>query len=136
METPRNGEDADLALKLGVAPGFVQVTAPVTFGYREHSTNVRKDMKHTLAGTWAAVHAEKAGRYPGGRERVRERLRILTRQIRPVAISCLQNGLRRDAWRLYAATFGWNALIGKIKFLVAFPLLALVSELRGGAKAK
>ena len=33
----RVGEDADLSLRLGVEPGFVQITAPATFGYRDLS---------------------------------------------------------------------------------------------------
>src|ERR1035437_5938039 len=38
-----NSEDADLALRLGVAPGFVQVTSPVTFAYREHAASAKSD---------------------------------------------------------------------------------------------
>src|SRR5262249_605030 len=34
-----NAEDADLALRLGTAPGFVQITAPVTFAYRKHAAS-------------------------------------------------------------------------------------------------
>ena len=40
-----NSEDADMALKLGVAAGFVQITSPVTFGYREHAANVKDDLE-------------------------------------------------------------------------------------------
>src|SRR5204862_986299 len=40
-----NGEDADLALKLGVAPGFIQITSPATFAYREHELSAIKNLE-------------------------------------------------------------------------------------------
>jgi GT2 family glycosyltransferase len=125
-----NGEDADLALRLGDAPNFVQITAPVTFAYREHAASATKNAKRTLAGAWAQIRAEKAGRYPGGGLRAAERRRILTRHTRPVALSCLQQGLPQEAWRLYCATFAWNVSLGRLKYLTAFPLLASMSYLR------
>jgi GT2 family glycosyltransferase len=130
-----NGEDADLALRLGVAAGFVQITAPVTFAYREHAASAMKDAKRTLAGAWSKVYAEQLGRYPGGSVRARERRRILTRHTRPVTLSCLQQGLRREAWKLYGATFAWNAALGRVKYLTVFPLLAAMSHSRATESA-
>jgi glycosyltransferase involved in cell wall biosynthesis len=131
-----NGEDADLALKLGEAPGFVQITAPVTFAYREHAASAMKDVKRTLAGAWFTVHAEQFGRYPGGAIRAAERHRILTRHTRPVTLGCLRQGLRREAWKLYGATFAWHISLGRVKYLAAFPLLAAMSYLSGVADAE
>jgi glycosyltransferase involved in cell wall biosynthesis len=125
-----NGEDADLALRLGVAPGFVQITAPVTFAYREHAVSAMKDLKRTVAGARLSIHAERTGRYPGGSSRAPERRRILARHTRPVALRCLEEGLRRDAWGLYFSTFAWNASLRRAKYLVAFPLLAVMEEVR------
>jgi hypothetical protein len=125
-----NDEDTDLTLRLGVAPGFVQITAPVTFAFREHATSVSKDHKRLLAGTWSRVRAERGGRYPGGKARAKDRRRILTRHIRPVTLGCLRQGLRREAWRLYVSTFAWNASLGRIKYLAAFPILAVAEEFR------
>jgi glycosyltransferase involved in cell wall biosynthesis len=125
-----NGEDADLALRLGEAAGFVQITAPSTFAYREHGNNAMKDMKRTLAGAWSTIQAEQQGRYPGGRAQAAERRRILTRHIRPVTLGCLREGFRRDAWALYASTFAWNASAGRLKYLAAFPFLAMAEEFR------
>ena len=116
--------------RLGVAPGFVQITAPVTFAYREHAAMVSKCHDRLLAGTWASIRAERAGLYPGGKARAAERRRILTRHIRPVALGCLRQGLRRDACHLYASTFAWNAALGRIKYLAAFPLVAATEEVR------
>jgi hypothetical protein len=125
-----NGEDADLALRLGDAPGFVQIIAPETFAYREHTESAMKDIRRTLAGAWSKVHAEQKGLYPGGHARAAERHQILTRHIRPVTLGCLREGFRRDAWALYASTFAWNASAGRMKYLVAFPLFAIAEEFR------
>jgi Glycosyl transferase family 2 len=130
VENPINGEDADLALRLGVAPGFVQVISPVTFGYREHAESAMKDLKRTVGGAQFMVCAERAGCYPGGEARAPERYRILTRNTRPVTISCLQEGQRREAWALYISTFAWNASLGRVKYLTAFPFLAVAEQLR------
>jgi glycosyltransferase involved in cell wall biosynthesis len=125
-----NDEDTDLTLRMGVAPGFVQVTSPPTFAFREHAGSVSKDHARLLAGTWSRVCAEREGRYPGGRNRARERRRILTRHVRPVTLGCLQRGLLREAWKFYIATFRWNASLGRFKYLSGFPLLALMTYLR------
>jgi len=130
-----NGEDADLALRLGVAPNFVQITAPVTFAYREHAASAMKETKRTLAGAWFMVHGEQFGRYPGGAIRAAERHRILTRHTRPVTLSCLQQGLRREAWKLYGATLTWHISLGRTKYLAAFPLQAAISYLRSTSGA-
>jgi len=122
-----NGEDGDLALKLGCANGFVQITAPFTFGYREHGENVTGDFAKSLAGVWHKVRAEQRGGYPGGGARARERWRILTRHLRPVTLECVKRGNRREAWRLYRATFRWHVALGRWKYLAGFPLKALLS---------
>ena len=44
-----------MALRLGVAPGFVQINDPVTFAYREHPDSAMKDIERTLAGAWSLV---------------------------------------------------------------------------------
>jgi GT2 family glycosyltransferase len=130
-----NDEDTDLTLRMGVAPGFVQIIAPATFAYREHAGSVQKDHQRLRAGTWSRVRAEKAGQYPGGKARARERRRILTRHIRWVVIGCLKLGLLREAWRLYWATFAWNISLGRIKYLMAIPMLAGMSYLRSIRRA-
>lgn len=117
-------EDSDLALRLGTAPGFVQVLSPATFAYREHGGNLTKDFSKTLGATWLSVQAERAGRYPGGTSRARERRQILTRHARPVALGCLRRGMRREGWGLYRAMFRWHVSLGRWKFLAGFPLAA------------
>jgi glycosyltransferase involved in cell wall biosynthesis len=123
-----NGEDADLALRLGISPGFVQVTNPPTFAYREHDSSAMKNLSKTLTGTWLAIHAEQAGEYPGGEERALERWRILARQARPVTFDCLRQGLLQEAGKLYWAMFRWHIALGRWKYLVGFPVKALIGR--------
>lgn len=125
-----NGEDADLALRLGTAPGFVQITSPETFGYREHEISAMKNFRCTLAGAWLKVQAEKSSAYPGGDSRSMERRRILTRHLRPIVLESIKRGLRNEAWELYRATLAWNAALGRFKYLFGVPLLAIFSCLR------
>jgi GT2 family glycosyltransferase len=132
-EENMNGEDADLALKLGTAPGFVQITEPVTFGYREHATNVTANLDKTLAGIWHKIRTERAGGYPGGVERARERWRILTRHARPMILACLREGRPFEGWRMYRATFRWHVATGRWRFLLGFPWRALTQ--RSGARS-
>jgi glycosyltransferase involved in cell wall biosynthesis len=125
-----NGEDADLALKLGTARGFVQITRPVTFGYREHDANATGNLDKNLAGLWYKIDRERAGAYPGGASRERERWRILTRHARPMILACPREGRRSEGWKLYRATFRWHVALGRWKFLMAFPLQALLTGAR------
>jgi glycosyltransferase involved in cell wall biosynthesis len=122
-----NCEDADIALKLGEAPLFVQITSPYTFAYREHLTNVTKNFTKTLNGAWLEVNSERSSSYPGGPDRSHERWRILTRHVRPVTIECLKIGRKKEAWKLYCATFRWHLALGRWKYLIAFPLLMLTA---------
>jgi cellulose synthase/poly-beta-1,6-N-acetylglucosamine synthase-like glycosyltransferase len=124
---PINGEDADLAMRLGVAGEFVQVVSPPTFGYREHPVSAMKVMEKTLAGARHLISMEKSGCYPGGLPRTRERWRILTRHLRPVAMDCIkQKRHQPTAWALYWDTWRWHITLGRWKFLLGFPVTALI----------
>jgi hypothetical protein len=122
-----NGEDADLAMRLGASPGFVQVVSPPTFGYREHDGSAISSTARTVAGAVHTVRAEQAGGYPGGAARARDRREILTRLLRPVMIAAARDGRRREAWALYRSTFFWHAQLGRWRFLAAFPFMAMAA---------
>ncbi len=125
-----NGEDADLAMRLGTSNGFVQVVGPHTFGYRQHDGSLVSETGRTLDGAWHIIRTEQAGRYPGGATRARERWQILTRQVRPVMIECLRGAHPGDAWRMYRSTLPWHMSLGRFRFLAAFPLMALLRAAR------
>jgi glycosyltransferase involved in cell wall biosynthesis len=120
-----NGEDADLAMRLGAAPGFVQVTVPETFGYRRHSASEMANFDRTLAGAWHMVNQECQGAYPGGRRAAPARRQILARHLRSVMLEAVRNRRAADAWRMYASTFAWHVGQRRWRFLLAFPAIAM-----------
>jgi glycosyltransferase involved in cell wall biosynthesis len=126
-----SGEDVDLTLRLGVAHGFVNITAPVTFAYRNHASSLKHNVKRMYASARLTVRTELTGNYPGGAARAMERRRILTRHTRAVTLLCLREGLLGEAWILYCTTFAWNASLARIKYLVGFPLFAVAAWTRG-----
>jgi glycosyltransferase involved in cell wall biosynthesis len=129
-----NGEDHDLILRMGTAPGFVQILKPVTLGWRRHSSSATKDVWRTFEGMSYLVDQERRGDYPGGPERAAERWQILTARLRPAMLDCLREGLHRGAWRLYRSTFNWHVRLGRWRFLAAFPVVALIERWRRGLK--
>lgn len=126
-----NGEDADLAMRLGTSAGFVQVTSPMTFGYRDHGGSLVSQTGRTLAGVQFQLRTELDGGYPGGASRARERREILTRQVRPMILTCLAERRFAAAWQLYWSTWSWHLALGRLRFLLGFPLLALQAVMRG-----
>ena len=126
-----NGEDADLIMRLGTAKGFAHVTSPDTLGYRIHPDSAMANLDQTLHGAWHLIKTELAGGYPGGESRAQSRRRILSRHLSSVMLAALRQGRRREARRMYAATFGWHVRLRRWRFLLAFPLLAARPVNRG-----
>jgi glycosyltransferase involved in cell wall biosynthesis len=122
-----NAEDHDLMLRLGNARGFVQIKSPVTLGYRRHTGSATKDISMSVKGNRYLIEQEQRGSYPGGAARAVERLAIVTRHVRPVSLECARQGLRSEAWQLYRATLRWHVHLGRWKYLLGFPVKALVS---------
>ena len=120
-----NAEDHDLMMRMGTAPGFVQVLAPVTIAWRRHDKSATANFLRTYEGTRYLVEQELQDAYPGGLPRVRARREIIAAHLRPAALSCLRNGFKREAWQLYLETCGWHLSLGRWRFLVGFPLLAV-----------
>jgi hypothetical protein len=123
-----NAEDHDLILRMGTAPGFVQVLEPVTLAWRRHPGSATIDTQRTFEGVRYLVEQERAGAYPGGSTRARERREIICRHVRPVVIERGANGFRPQAWQLYRSTLGWHALQGRWRFLAGFPLKAVCNR--------
>src|SRR5262249_3653730 len=126
-------EDADFAMRLGTAPGFVQVTAPETFAYRELADPGKK-IRANMDGAWLGVRTEKSGAYPGGDSRSKERRPTLTRHMRPLTLECVKQGLLWDGWKLYRATFTWNAAERRVAYLIGLPVLAAAKFMRSLGK--
>ena len=130
LEDRVNSEDHDLILQMGTLSGFVRILAPVTLAWRRHPASETGDFASSVSGALRLVTREKSGIYPGGRERARERHRILARHIRPVALACIRKGSLEQAWNLYCLTFGWNVELGHWRYVLAFPIVSVLALVR------
>lgn len=125
-----NLEDHDLTLRLGTAPGFVQVVEPLTLGWRRHGHNVTRDLAKSVEGCQLLVASERAGRYPGGEALAQTRRGLITTHARAVSVECVQARRLRDAARIYLSTAGWHVSLRRWKYLFALPLLIGVAWMR------
>jgi glycosyltransferase involved in cell wall biosynthesis len=119
-----NSDDADLALRLGLARGFVDVQAPATFGYREHGGSLKTNTEVSFRSLSYMLDQEEAGAYPGGEERRRERREILTRHVRPFTLACAGSAAAAQGWCLYRRTFAWHLALLRLRYLCSYPALA------------
>lgn len=120
-----NCEDHELILRIATEPGFVRILSPPTLAYRIHEDNLTAIGQKTLDGIDYLLQQERRGNFPGGSERRLERLRILSKHVRPVSLSCLTTRESRMGWQLYRRTFFWNIRLGQWKYLLGFPVRAL-----------
>lgn len=121
-----NYEESDLWLRLGAAPGFVRIIEPLCSARRWHEDNITHDLSRTIEGVSHLIAREAAAEYPGGGPRKGERLDLLTRHIRPVSLECLKRGRRDAAWDLYRRSFLWHLKLAKLKYLLGFPVKAML----------
>jgi glycosyltransferase involved in cell wall biosynthesis len=119
-----NAEDWDLVLRMGTALGFVRILSPVTLGYIRTPSSMTGNVLNSYIGSKLLISRETQGEYSGGLRYRYERLEILGRVIRPVALACLHKAMFKEAWDLYRLTFRWNVLLGRWKYILAFPLIA------------
>src|SRR5262249_23981869 len=118
----------DFYFRVGASYAFVRVLSPVTLAYRRHIGNISITSSTLYDGAVELLMREVEGHYPGGKMREKERWKLLSRMARPVALSCLKDGLEAEAWNLYRQTFKANLLLGRLRFLTAFVLLALLAK--------
>jgi len=123
-------EDHDLIFRLGTAPGFVSVLAPTTLLWRRHTGSASMHADASLAGHRHLLQQERAGLYPGGEERARERRALLARRLSSATMQLLAWGHPRAAMDLYRGCFRWNVRQCRIKYLLAFPMLAALAAVR------
>lgn len=115
-----NLEDHDLILRLGTAAGFVRILKPATLGWRRHTAGITDQSRRSFEGCRYLIQSEQEGRYPGGKSRTIERRKIITRHIRPWALTFKRTGEWQPAWSLYKATFVWNLSLHRWRFLMGF----------------
>jgi hypothetical protein len=125
-----NGEDSDLWLKLGCAPGFVNITSPTVFAYRQHGPSAVMDNARTYRGMLHLIQQERNSAYPGGNARTRDRLAILCRHVRPASVGMVKKQDFALAWSCYRSTFRWNLQLLRFKYLIGLPAVLVAGWLK------
>ena len=115
-----NLEDHDLVLRLGTAAGFVRIVDPPTLAWRRHEASTADVPLRRFAGCRHLIQNERRGLYPGGKTRSLARRKIITRHIRPCALTLARTGAWAHAWSLYNSTFVWNLSLNRWRFLLGF----------------
>ena len=115
-----NLEDHDLILKLGTAAGFVRIVDPPTLGWRRHDASTADQSLRSFEGCRHLIENEQRGIYPGGKTRSIARRKIITRHVRPWALTLARTGDWGSAWSLYNSTFVWNLSLNRWRFLLGF----------------
>lgn len=125
-----NLEDHDLSLKMGLSPGFVQIVRPLTLAWRLHRGGVTRELHKSVAGCSLLMTTERTGAYPGGERWAAVRRNIITSHTRPLSLDCLKAGAFGMAFRVYLDTLAWHVRLGRLRYLAAFPILALLAPFR------
>ena len=123
----RGAEDAELMMRLGTAPGFIHIDRPFTFAYLAQLESLKSDMTYLIQGNEVLIKGEQAGLFPGGSGRLIERVRIITRAVRPVTLFCLERDYSAVAWAHYRAAFRWHLALWRWKYLLGFPVKAMLA---------
>jgi glycosyltransferase involved in cell wall biosynthesis len=115
-----NLEDHDLILRLGTSAGFIRIVDPPTLAWRRHDASTADVPLRSFEGCRHLIENEQRGLYPGGKTRSVARRTIITRHIRPWALTLARTGAWRPAWSLYNSTFVWNLSLNRWRFLLGF----------------
>lgn len=129
-----NAEDSDLWLRLGCLREFIFIKNPVILGYRRTPCSLVADLKKTFLGVRMLIANEKCGAYPGGRDRMIDRIRIITRHVRPISIALAKDGKLKWAIDLYIASLLWNILLVRVIYIIGFPVILAGVFLLGNRK--
>lgn len=125
-----NFEDHDLLFRLGTAPGFVRIAAPVTLGYRQHPDSSCADPRRTYLGIRHLLEEERRGAYPGDLPHRALRHRMLFHAVRHVSREAVRAGHPSWGLDLYRRTF-WSQLAAhRLRYLAGLPPLAAIAALR------
>jgi glycosyltransferase involved in cell wall biosynthesis len=125
-----NAEDSDLWLRLGTQRGFVRIDEPAVFAHRLTPGSEVASGTKAVAGMKNLLLQEKAGKYPGGCVYRWNRMKILSRHLRPGCVGLLKSGCIPDALAIYIRAFRMNFWLGQWKFLLGLPLWALIGKFK------
>lgn len=123
-----NASDQDFVFKLGTALGFIHVTAPPVFAYRQHESNIVRNNDKNYLGISHIIETEKKGLYPGSKGREVERLNILTRLFRAFSVGLVKDLEFNKGWRIYCTTFYWNLRLLRLRYLFGYPIILFINK--------
>lgn len=116
-------EDWDLLMRLGLAHA-VEIRAPVTLGFRRHIGSATDDAHHSALGLNELIARERRGLFPGGSAWRSTRRQIIAKLVRATTLEWVKRGHHAVAWPLYRRTFLWHLGMGRLRYLLGFPILA------------
>ena len=125
-----NSEDIDLSLKIGTTGPFVLIESPITFGQRDHGGSISRNVRLGANGILDVIHKERAAQFPGGIDRRPGRRGLITFMTRAISVQAARDGQAALAWSLYRESFSWNLAMGRVRYLVGFPAVAVYHALR------
>jgi len=122
------GIDQEFFLKLGEAKGVVHITSPVTVAIRRHEGNLQLNVTMAARGALLFIDKECRSMYPGKADRKWTRRKIISRWTRTVSVQCLRAKYFEQGWMIYRQTFIWHLYLGRVKYLLGFPLKYLLER--------
>ncbi len=133
-ETLLVGEDHDLALRLGAAPGFVTITSPPSVARRQHAGSISRDGKSTYYGLATIVQRARNGRYGERRDFRRSARAIVSAHARSSTVGLARGRHTKYASLLYLRALGLNIRQHRWRYIAAFPLLLAWHSLAAGRR--
>jgi glycosyltransferase involved in cell wall biosynthesis len=130
VPTRNNSEDIDLCLRLGTACGFIRLQSPPLFAKLAHANNVGLQLGLSANGLKEIHVRERARAYPGGPRGKYARLALITLASRKTISEAARQGQIGQAWSLYRQCLMWNVRLGRWRFVLALPAVAIVGFLR------
>ncbi len=131
-----NCEDTDMWLKMGATRGYVRIESPVILGVRRGLVSMVSNYAHSLKGLEFVVSQERSGAYPGGAERAWERRDVIAAHHRSFCMTALLGGDFAVSGATFRKSLGWNLRLGRVRFLVAFPLMWLARRMRSAQTSR
>ena len=128
LEKNISSEDHDLFLRLGTAPGFAFVTAPVIYGYRQHEQTKTNEVASLLQGVDFVLDRDRRGGYAGGPTRRGERDVVLARMFRYGVRRCFETGHQAAGYRLFLKSLAYYPRAGFWRDLYRLPLAGIKSK--------
>ncbi len=131
------GEDIDLYLKLSEKQGFVVYDNPIYAQYRPRScahTGISQNPQSVYKSCEFLLERLAIGDYGIQGARRKQRQAWVTATTRPSSLYLAKHGFPGLAMRVYRRTFAMNLGLGRVRYLLGAPLVALAGSL-GAATA-